>query len=391
MNLVIIPFHDWRKSEKEGFRTRDVHLIKALSKNSNVDKLLVVNRPSTWFEFIYKRKTKTMKGTVVLKKEKFSLTKVDSNIYVTDYFSSDVFGQIFKKHLWFVDKYVDNKYLDFIKLSCNTLGIEKFSLISQNIFSYKLALRLNCNKKLFDAWDNFLKFPAYKKINTKLEAGYGALAENILNWSTNSNENVNFFKSKFNVKNIILIKNGVKTNFINNNELPQDLKEIKRPIIGFGGKLSYLLDYELINFIVEDNPFLSFVFVGQVLDKTVFNKINKRKNVFFLGDKHYAIYPNYVQNFDICIIPYNINEGQHGGDSIKAYEYLLTGKKVVGTKGNGLLALKEHLYLVNDKFEFSSELKSTKNLKPIININDHSWESKANVLVKTLNEQFTHD
>ena len=91
-----------------------------------------------------------------------------------------------------------------------------------------------------------------------------------------------------------------------------------------------------------DNPDFSFVFVGQILDKEVYKKIEKRDNVIFLGDKHYDIYPNYVANFDVCIIPYNINEGQHGGDSIKAYEYLLTRKKVVGTKGNGLLDLKKH-------------------------------------------------
>ena len=142
------------------------------------------------------------------------------------------------------------------------------------------------------------------------------------------------------------------------------------------------MNYKLINFITQDNPKSSFVFVGQILDKKVYNKIEKRKNVFFLGDKNYSIYPRYVSNFDICIVPYNINEGQHGGDSMKAYEYLLTGKKVVGTNGNGLQDLKEYLYLAENPKEFSDLLKNYKNEKAIINIEDHSWQSKS---VKLLN------
>ena len=114
------------------------------------------------------------------------------------------------------------------------------------------------------------------------------------------------------------------------------------------------------------------------------NNIEKRENVIFLGDKHYSVYPSYVRNFDICIIPYNIDDGQHGGDSMKAYEYLLTRKKVVGTKGNGLLDLEEHLYLVDDEREFSSELKSLINEKRFINMDDHSWESKAKTLIQTI-------
>ncbi|WP_271768270.1 glycosyltransferase family protein [Aquimarina algiphila] len=387
MNLVVVPFHDWRKSEKEGFRTRDVHFIKSLSENSNVQKLLVINRPSTWLEFLYKRQKKKLKGKVILKRGKFSLTQVAPEIFVTDYFSNDVFNQLLKKHLWFIEKYNSKGYLSFIDDSCAKLDMDTKYLITQNIFSYKLAVKIDAKEKLFDAWDNFLKFPAYKGVKNELENGYELLARNISFWTTNSKENIKFFKDKFNVNYIGLVKNGVKTNFISGSsklEIPDDLRSIKKPIIGFGGKISYLLNYELINYITKENPESSFVFVGQVLDKNVYEKIIKRKNVFFLGDKHYSVYPKYVQNFDICIVPYNIREGQHGGDSIKAYEYLLTQKKVVGTKGNGLQDLNEYIYLVDDANEFSAELKDLKNEKPFINIEEHSWERKGNRLLEIL-------
>tara|TARA_R110000868_G_scaffold141082_5_gene357221 strand:+ start:237 stop:1400 length:1164 start_codon:yes stop_codon:yes gene_type:complete len=383
MNLIIIPFHDWRKSQNEGFRTRDVHFIKALSENKSVENILVVNRPSTWLELLYKRSDKNVKGEQLLSNRNFTLTKVGSKIYVADYHSRDIFNQIKKKHLWFIQKYNDPKYIKFINTCCLELNMENSALIIQNIFSYKLGVNLVAKCKLFDAWDNFLKFPAYKNIKYYLKEGYKELSNHVPIWITNSEENISFYKSEFGPKNIYLMKNGVKVDFLtNNSEVPKDLASIPRPIIGFGGKITYLLNYNLINFITQDNPKSSFVFVGQILDKKVYNKIEKRKNVFFLGDKNYSIYPRYVSNFDICIVPYNINEGQHGGDSMKAYEYLLTGKKVVGTNGNGLQDLKEYLYLAENPKEFSDLLKNYKNEKTIINIEDHSWQSKS---VKLLN------
>src|SRR5690606_13606899 len=316
----------------------------------------------------------------------FTLTKVRENIFIVDYISSDILGQFNKKHLWFIEKYSDQNYIDFIHDCIDFLGFQNFKLINQNIFSYKLAIRLNANNKIFDAWDNFLKFPKYQKIKKELEYGYRALSQEIPNWTTNSNENIYFFSKSFSPKKISLVKNGVKSDFLLGTEnLPEDLMGIKKPIIGFGGKISYLLDSELINFITSENTDVSFVFVGQILDKKRFEEIDKNPNVFFLGDKKYSEYPNYVKNFDICIIPYNIGKGQHGGDSMKAYEYLLTGKKVVGTNGNGLQDLEKYIYIAKSKEEFSRELKDLKNEKPLINIDDYSWQTKAKTIINIFN------
>jgi len=388
MNLIVIPFHDWRKSEKEGFRTRDAHFIKALSKNSRVNNLIVINRPNTLLEIIYNKNKRHIQGEILFKKGRYTLYKTDNKVYVVDYCSRDIFNQAIKKHFWFVQKYTDNGYSEFIKEACDILNIQNVKLISQNIFAYKLAIRIDASNKIFDAWDNFLKFPAYKSFRKELENGYQELSDNSFTWITNSDENVLFFKTKFNVKNIGLIKNGVKVDFSSDNIIikPDDLSNIKKPIIGFGGKISYLLNTDLINYLSKMNSEKSFVFVGQILDKEVYKKINKNKNVFFLGDKHYEEYPRYVHNFDICMVPYNIDEKQHGGDSIKVYEYLSTGKKVIGTIGNGLQDMEKYLYLADTPEQFSLALKNIENDKPLIEINKYSWESKAQELLNLLTE-----
>lgn len=388
MNIIVIPFHDWRKSKKEGFRTRDCHLIKALHKNIEVQNVLVINRPTTLLELAIKKTSKNIEGQVILKKGGFKLIKIEPKLYVIDFISGDIFGQILKKQEWFIKAYSNKNFNGFIMQSCNYLKFNDSYLISQNIFAYRLSLSLPIKTKLFDAWDNFLKFPAYKKITNSLKKGYKESALGIKNWTTNSNENISFYKDTFNVKYITLLKNGVKTDFSkeDNFEIPKDLSLIKKPIVGFGGKISYLLNVDLINYLTRENKALSFVFVGQILNKDTYSAINKLPNVYFLGDKHYNDYPNYVNSFDICIIPYNIGQGQHGGDSIKAYEYLSTGKKVIGTNGNGLEDLKDYIYIVDTPKEFSDALKDSVNNKPKINISNYSWSSKALTLIKILNE-----
>ena len=55
INLVIFPLHDWKKCEREGFRTRDAHLILEFEKNSLVEKILIVDRPISSPEMLVKK------------------------------------------------------------------------------------------------------------------------------------------------------------------------------------------------------------------------------------------------------------------------------------------------------------------------------------------------
>jgi len=378
MNIIALPFHDWRKSESEGFRTRDVHFIKSFEKLECVSKILVINRPFTILELILKGHSSRLKGDVVLSTSKFQLTKVSEKIYVVDFNSFDILGQIFKKHKWFIDKYNNHQYNNFIKKVRNILKMEDATLICQNLFAYKLTNTLGASFKLFDAWDNFLKFPTYKYMLSDMLVAYNSLSKSTCFWITNSSENMDYFSSKFSPKNIRLVTNGVNQDFLSGDEeCPSDILSLPRPIVGFGGKVSYLLDVDLINYITLKNPGCSFVFVGQILDRSVFDKIIKRSNIFFLGDKNYSVYPKYVNQFDIGIIPYHINERQHGGDSIKAYEYLFAGIKVVGTRGNGLVSLEKYLYLCENKYEFSESLSCTKNNKDFFPVLQYTWEKKS--------------
>tara|TARA_R110001583_G_scaffold82491_1_gene218766 strand:- start:4075 stop:5262 length:1188 start_codon:yes stop_codon:yes gene_type:complete len=387
--IALIPFHDWRKIQIEGFRTRDAHFIEEFSKNQDRIKI-IINRPTTLAEILGKRKLGLIKGKKIISKGSFRLYEIEHNLYLIDYVSNDVFGQIRNGYSWFFHKYRDASYKSFIEQVFGYLKVTNdVVLFSQNIFASGLFEKLNSKIKVFDAWDNFNKFHVYEKVKEQIYQAYQNLSVSADYWTTNSVENLDDFTLEFKPKNIKLISNGVDLRrFVqddDNNKQLQDLKGIKRPIIGFGGKISQLIDVELLNKTMRGMPTVSFVFVGQILDKNVYGKIDKLPNFYYLGDKHYDDYPNYVKNFDVCIVPYVIEKSQKSGaNTIKVYEYLATGKKIIGTPSNGLEYLSEYVYLVNNEDEFIGELQDIENKKPRIELADYSWKRKVHDILKII-------
>ena len=387
--IAIIPFHDWRKIQLEGFRTRDAHFIEEFAKQKDRVKV-IINRPTTLAEVLVKRKLGLIKGKKILGEGSFSLYEIDTNLYLIDYFSMDIFGQLSKGYSWFFRKYASQSYQLFIEKVFDFLQIkDNVCLLNQNIFAAGLVRKISVKLRVFDAWDNFNKFHVYHKVKDEIKRGYQDLSTSSDFWLTNSTDNMEDFSKEFCPKKIVLVSNGVDLNrFVDkqdNSLMPDDLKIIKRPIVGFGGKISQLIDVNLLNETMEGSPFVSFVFVGQILDKEVFGKIKKLPNYHYLGDKHYDQYPNYVKNFDICIVPYVVEKRKKSGaNTIKVYEYLATQKKIIGTPSNGIEYLSEYVYIVNDSKEFIKELGDTKNLRPKIVLENYSWKRKIDDFLKLI-------
>tara|TARA_B100000214_G_scaffold124414_1_gene88300 strand:- start:1583 stop:2755 length:1173 start_codon:yes stop_codon:yes gene_type:complete len=389
MNLAVVPYHDWRKILIEGGRTRDAHFINCFQELYNIEKLIIINRPITFPELLIKKRLKKIVGKVLLSKNGCRLVQLDEKSFVIDFISKDFINHIILKRDWYFNAYKSEVFISFIKDVYNYLGIKDISYVSHNIYSSFLFEKLKPKELIFDAWDNYARFPFSDKHLNKLKYSYHAFAKYAKKWTTNSSENKVYYEDNYNVKNIHIIKNGVDLSKFQSSLItkPHDFKNIPTPIIGFGGKITHLFDVDLFNYLLEHNKDKSFVIVGQIIDKKKFKLINKSSNFYYLGDKHYDIYPLYVQAFDICLIPYLVGEKAHGGDSIKAYEYLATGKKTVGTIGNGLIDLKKYLYLHEDYSLFSKELSNLHNGKKTLMSEKFSWIKKAKSMINILEER----
>ena len=59
--------------------------------------------------------------------------------------------------------------------------------------------------------------------------------------------------------------------------------------------------------------------------------IPHRPNLHWLGGRDYSLLPAYVKAFDVCLMPFAINEATEYINPTKALEYMATGKPIVST------------------------------------------------------------
>lgn len=113
-------------------------------------------------------------------------------------------------------------------------------------------------------------------------------------------------------------------------QLPDDIARIPRPRLGYFGAIeSWLLDQNLIRHVSRNRPDWQWVLIGLKSSRL---EIEDLPNVHYLGPKPYSRMPSYAAGFDVCVLPWAVdNEFTSYGSAIKVREYLATGKPVVIT------------------------------------------------------------
>ncbi|MBD3108527.1 glycosyltransferase [Bacillus sp. AGMB 02131] len=129
--------------------------------------------------------------------------------------------------------------------------------------------------------------------------------------------------------------------------IPTDILNIHHPIVGFVGGISDWINLKLIEEAAKELPDYSFVMIGPV--DTDIEGLKKLKNVYFLGAKSYNELPNYIQCFDMCLIPFKINKLTKSVNPIKMYEYFSSGKPVIATPMQEVVLFKDIVEIVEDK------------------------------------------
>ena len=116
---------------------------------------------------------------------------------------------------------------------------------------------------------------------------------------------------------------------------PEDLRGIPHPRIGYVGYLKKMLNWPLLLALTAAHPEWSFVFVGERkgshnIDELL-DQMAQRPNVHFLGGKPTERLGAYPQNFDVCIMPYHLDDYTKYIYPLKLHEYLAGGRPVVSS------------------------------------------------------------
>jgi glycosyltransferase involved in cell wall biosynthesis len=109
-----------------------------------------------------------------------------------------------------------------------------------------------------------------------------------------------------------------------------EIARLPGPVLGYFGVIDERLDYGLIERLAAEFGTGSVAMVGP------FAKIDpaavpRAPNLHWLGQRDYADLPALVKGFDVCLMPFALNEATRFINPTKTLEYMAAGKPIVST------------------------------------------------------------
>lgn len=109
-----------------------------------------------------------------------------------------------------------------------------------------------------------------------------------------------------------------------------DQAAIPHPRLGFYGVIDERMDLDLIDFLASSHPDWQIIMVGPVV-KIDSAALPKRPNLHFLGQRQYAELPSYLAGWDVCLLPFALNESTRFISPTKTLEYMAAELPIVST------------------------------------------------------------
>jgi len=159
------------------------------------------------------------------------------------------------------------------------------------------------------------------------------------------------------------------------------------PRLGFFGVIDERLDLDLVASIADAEPGWQIVMVGPVV-KIDPQALPRRANVHWLGQQPYALLPQLVAGWDVCLMPFAINESTEFISPTKTLEYMAAGKPVVSTPVHDVRAMfGDIVAIAADPEDFvaacrralaeSVAEKSAREERMLARVHEHSWDAAA--------------
>jgi len=208
-------------------------------------------------------------------------------------------------------------------------------------------------------------------------------------------------EQKRGMEKLVFACNGVDyehyQNIDKNYEFDKEFRKIlgkKKPIIGYYGAFASWFDYEMIKELAIKRPQYSIVLIGTKYDETLEkSKIEELQNIYFLGTKDYKILKNYANKFDVCTVPFVINDITKATSPLKIFEYMALGKPIVTTAMDECKKYKS-IFIANNKEEFielidkAIEIRKENNEEYFKTLKkealENTWRSKTEEIIKLL-------
>ena len=206
-------------------------------------------------------------------------------------------------------------------------------------------------------------------------------------------------------ENIVLSSNGVEYNHFAKvkkdkqvlSKKSQAIIDQKKPIIGYYGALASWFDYDLVKKLAEKRSDINIVLIGIKYDNSFDeSKIEDVQNVHYIGPVNYNDLPKYAVFFDVCTIPFVLNDITVATNPLKAFEYMALEKPIITTAMKECKKYKS-IFIANNAEEFISltdkalkiNKKNNKDYYELLKKEalDNTWNKKAEEIMYLLKKE----
>ena len=202
-------------------------------------------------------------------------------------------------------------------------------------------------------------------------------------------------------ENLVFACNGVDyehyQNIDNNFEFDREFQKILdegKPIIGYYGAFASWFNYDMIKQLALNRPEYNIVLIGSKYDNSLEkSNIQKIDNIHFLGAKPYNILKNYANKFNVCTVPFVINDITKATSPLKIFEYMALSKPIVTTAMDECKKYKSIL-IANDEEDFISKIDQALSLNKQKDKGyfetlktealENDWKNKTREIIKIL-------
>ena len=359
------------------YEATSFHIAKGLSKNRDV---FYVEHPFTWKDYVKNRNSPQIeRRKSATTAQPFPFYKNITYIYAPFIppfnFLSD--GTIYSASRRFANKRVWKRVKNILREH----DIDHFIYINSFDPVYNLT-KYFCDPKLsiYICYDWMYSDPYIARHGVREERKIMKQSDLVVCTSKPLKE----YALKINA-NSYFIGNAVNVNHFleSDDDMPEDYKPIKKPIILFLGNIDNRLDYQLILRTAKANPSLAFVFVGPVQKTAAKLKASSQKNIHLLGPVSYNDVPRYIKNADICWIPFRKSPQTKHIYPLKLHEYLACGKPVITTDFTNLVEFTDVVHFVETETAIEESvfkqllMDSSKNRQQRINVaKNNTWAKR---------------
>lgn len=195
-------------------------------------------------------------------------------------------------------------------------------------------------------------------------------------------------------KRVLYLPNGVNFSHFARGDyrIPDEYKNLQRPIIVYVGAIDFWFDFDLIDFAAKSLPWMSFVLIGP--DKLARERLGYRPNLPILGSRSYSKIPSYLHYADVGIIPFNTSKYPELVNSInplKLYEYMACGLPVVAAEWEELKNIRSPAVLCHSREEFVQKVKDAVSVRHDKSVymnyaRSHDWGRRFEILEDVINK-----